>query len=65
MCLLFFEDSRGNMWFGTTKGLTHYDGENFRTFTTDDGLSRNTIGIILEDRNGMLWFGDGVLSSFP
>ncbi len=62
--LAIFEDSRGNMWFGTTKGLTRYDGESFQTFTTDDGLSRNTIGIILEDRNGMLWFGDGVLSSF-
>ena len=62
--LTVFEDSRGNIWFGTTDGLTHYDGENFRTFTTEDGLARNTIGLIFEDRQGMLWFADGVLSSF-
>ena len=62
--LTIFEDSQGNMWFGTTDGITRYDGNNFQTFTTDDGLSRNTIGLIFEDRNGMLWFGDGVLSTF-
>ena len=62
--LTVFEDSHGNIWFGTTDGLTRYDGENFRTFTTEDGLARNTIGFIFEDRRGMLWFADGVLSSF-
>lgn len=59
--LAIFEDSRGNMWFGTTDGLTHYDGENFRTFTTEDGLAQDTIGLIFEDQRGMLWFGDGML----
>ena len=62
--LTVFEDSHGNMWFGTTDGLTRYDGENFQTFTTEDGLARNTIGLIFEDQQGMLWFADGVLSSF-
>ena len=38
--LAIFEDSRGNMWFGTTKGLTRYDGESFQTFTTEDGLAQ-------------------------
>ena len=61
--LTVFEDSHGNMWFGTNNGLTRYDGESFRTFTTEDGLTRNTIGLIFEDQHGMLWFGDGVLSS--
>ncbi len=62
--LAIFEDSRGNMWFGTTDGVTRYDGENFQTFTTEDGLSRNTTGLIFEDPHGMLWFADGMLSSF-
>ena len=61
--LAIFEDSRGNMWFGTTKGVTRYDGENFRTFTTEDGLAKNRIGLISEDRQGMLWFAEGMLSS--
>ena len=62
--LTIFEDSHGTMWFGTTNGLTRYDGENFQTFTTEDGLAENTIGLIFEDQQGMLWFADGVLSSF-
>jgi ligand-binding sensor domain-containing protein len=61
--LTIFEDSRGNMWFGTTDGVTRYDGESFQTFTTEDGLADNTIGLIFEDRHGMLWFADGMLSS--
>ena len=62
--LTVFEDSRGNIWFGTTDGLTRYDGKTFQTFTTEDGLVPNTIGLIFEDQHGMLWFADGVLSSF-
>ena len=60
--LTIFEDSRGNMWFGTTDGITRYDGENFQTFTTEDGLAQNTIGLIFEDQQGSLWFAGGVLS---
>ena len=63
MVLTIFEDSPGDIWFGTTDGLTRYDGENFQTFTTEDGLVQDTIGLIFEDSRGMLWFGDGVLSS--
>ena len=61
--LTIFQDSRGTLWFGMTDGVTHYDGENFRTFTTEDGLSRNTTGLIFEDRHGMLWFANGVVLS--
>ena len=62
--LTVFEDSHGTVWFGTTDGLTRYDGKNFQTFTKEDGLAQNTIGLIFEDQRGMLWFADGVLSSF-
>ena len=61
--LTIFEDSHGAMWFGTTDGVTRYDGKHFQTFTTESGLAQNTIGLIFEDRQGALWFADGMLSS--
>ena len=61
--LTIFEDSHGTMWFGTTDGVTRYDGKHFQTFTTEGGLAQNTIGLIFEDRQGALWFADGMLSS--
>ncbi|MCY4570631.1 MAG: hypothetical protein OXD49_20270 [Candidatus Poribacteria bacterium] len=60
--LAIFEDSHGKMWFGTTDGITRYDGKNFQTLTTEDGLAQDTTGLIFEDQRGMLWFGGGVLS---
>ena len=62
--LTIFEDKQGNIWFGTTHGITRYDGNKFLTFTTEDGLLHNTVGLIFEDKQGMLWFADGMLSSF-
>ena len=33
-----FEDSKGNLWFGTLdKGIARYDGEKLKYFTTKDG----------------------------
>ena len=60
--LTIFQDSQGNLWFGTNVGVTRYNGTDFKTFTTEDGLARDTIGLIFEDRQEMLWFADGVLS---
>lgn len=57
--LVIFQDSRRTMWFGTTDGITRYDGKRFQTFTTREGLASNTIGLIFEDRRGTLWFGTG------
>ena len=37
--LTIFEDSHGNMWFGTSNGVTRYDGKSFKTFTTEDRIS--------------------------
>ena len=55
-----FEDSAGNLWFGTySGGVSRYDGVTFTTFTTEDGLAHNTVCAILEDRVGNLWFGTG------
>lgn len=53
-----FEDSNGNLWFGTlSKGVGKYDGKTFRYLTTEDGLPGDTVVSIIEDNEGNLWFG--------
>jgi len=37
-------------------GVTRYDGHEFQTFTTEDGLAGNAIKDIFEDEAGTLWF---------
>ena len=51
------EDGKGHLWFGTTGGVSRFDGTHFTTFTTDDGLASNWAWSIVEDREGHLWFG--------
>ncbi|MCY3739988.1 MAG: hypothetical protein OXH00_03100 [Candidatus Poribacteria bacterium] len=38
------------------KGVSRYDGQAFKIFTTADGLARDTIKDIFEDKAGTLWF---------
>ena len=59
--LSILEDSHGIMWFGTTEGVTRYDGVSLRTFTTEDGLAQDVVGIIFEDSRSRIWFGMGGL----
>jgi len=55
-----FEDSKGNLWFGTLeKGVARYDGKELRYFTTSDGLPSNRIVCVTEDKLSNLWFGTG------
>lgn len=52
------EDKWGNMWLGTEAGLMLFDRNKHRIvrkYTTDDGLSNNTILAIEEDSFGHLW----------
>jgi ligand-binding sensor domain-containing protein len=53
-----FEDSKGNLWFGTMNyGAARYDGKKLQYVTTEDGLIENTVFSIVEDSDGNLWFG--------
>jgi ligand-binding sensor domain-containing protein len=48
--------SDGYMWFATDDGVCRFDGEDFKTFTIDDGLTENTILDLTEDQEGRIWF---------
>lgn len=56
----FAEDSLGQMWIGTFRGLNRYDGKEYHQyFCTGDStaLPDNNIASLLTDRKGRLWVG--------
>jgi len=55
LCLA--EDAAGNLWVGTDRGLSRFDGETWTTFTQEDGLGSNLIGGLQVDMRGDLWLG--------
>jgi ligand-binding sensor domain-containing protein/tRNA A-37 threonylcarbamoyl transferase component Bud32 len=52
-----FEDSRKDVWAGTSDGLLNYHGGTFKNYTTADGLSSDFILDICEDNDGNIWVG--------
>ena len=56
-----FQDSKGNIWFGTLeKGVAKFDGNNLKYLTVKDGLPSNRITNVIEDNLGNLWFGTDI-----
>lgn len=53
-----YEDSKGQIWVGTSTGVGRLDVSNkqFFTLTEEDGLPNNFVFTIFEDRTGHLWF---------
>ena len=49
-----FEDHAGQLWVGTKNGLARWNGEDWKIFTTPDGL---VVRAIAEDAEGNLWIG--------
>ncbi len=52
-----FQDSRGNLWFGTFEGMVRYDGETLTYFSTPEGFISNSVFAINEDKTGNIWIG--------
>src|SRR3954471_24113475 len=54
------QDSRGFMWFGTSEGLSRFDGTNFKNFFAEPGnstaLPDNTVNHLFEYKPGHLLF---------
>ena len=58
--LASLQDTKGNLWFGTTdQGVYRYDGKSFTNFTTKDGMRSDVVFSIVEDKRGNIWFGTG------
>lgn len=52
-----YQDREGYLWFGSSDGLSRYDGYRFTNYGIRDGLIVPGITAIAEDRQGRLWVG--------
>lgn len=69
------QDKQGYIWIYTEKGVTKYNGHQFKTYTVKDGLPTNDIWGMLEDSAGRIWlqcygkdacyYEKGQFKSFP
>lgn len=50
------QDKEGRMWFGTDRGLVRFDGYDFKTFTTKDGLGSDVIFGFHKDLQHKIWW---------
>jgi signal transduction histidine kinase/ligand-binding sensor domain-containing protein len=60
-----FQDSRGYLWFGTSEGLSRFDGYRFVTYGLESGLPHAIVLHLGEDPQGRLWiapFRGGLLT---
>ncbi|MCE3227275.1 MAG: ypdA 5 [Bacteroidetes bacterium] len=55
-CYDIKQDSKGYIWIATDRGVCRYDGYKFTTYTSEDGLTDNTVFTIHEDSLGRIWF---------
>jgi len=60
------QDNSGYMWFATSKGVSRFDGYEFKNYTMKDGLPSNSIIEIYVDYKGRIWFSsfEGALCYF-
>lgn len=50
-----FQDSKGYIWFSTDKGVSRFDGAEFRNFSADDGIPDNEVFSLREDDRHRYW----------
>ena len=56
------QDNTGYLWFASNKGLVQYDGSEFVTFTTKNGLISNNVNVIATKNHTLLIGTDKGLS---
>lgn len=50
-------DEEGNLWIGTSEGISVFNGSSWISYTTEDGLASNHILSLAVDREGIVWIG--------
>jgi ligand-binding sensor domain-containing protein/signal transduction histidine kinase len=50
------EDSSGNIWIGTDKGLNMFDGRSFSYFSSAQGIIGAYVTVVFKDKSENLWF---------
>ncbi|NLA24544.1 MAG: hypothetical protein GX879_06220, partial [Bacteroidales bacterium] len=50
-----FQDASDNIWVGTNNGLSKIDAGTVNNFTTDNGLSNNTINAVCADNDNKIY----------
>jgi ligand-binding sensor domain-containing protein/serine phosphatase RsbU (regulator of sigma subunit) len=60
------QDSKDYFWFGTSNGVSRFDGKKFDNFSSRNGLAASGVRYISEDDSGYIWFGhlNGGLSRY-
>ena len=55
------QDRLGNMWFGTSGGVSRYDGSSWTTFNSvgAPGFAFTEATVLLEDHHGRVWASNG------
>ncbi len=51
------EDANGHVWFGTDRGVKHYEGLNWTNYTVEDGLHGAPINVLCANRDGHVYAG--------
>jgi ligand-binding sensor domain-containing protein/signal transduction histidine kinase len=55
--LALHQDRGDRLWVGTRSGLLLWAGQEWREFTSREGLSTNQVRALADDRQGNLWIG--------
>jgi ligand-binding sensor domain-containing protein len=48
-------DDQNTIWVATSNGIMHFDGSNWKVYTSDDGLADNYISKVIQDKSGNIW----------
>ena len=57
VAIKIIEDRNKNIWLSTRNSVYMFDGVGFSHFTSDEGILKDEIWTLLEDRNGRIWIG--------